>query len=254
MRQHGQLGRQAKVGERLGDVGFPRARAYESFAKPVRLAQLEAHFIRSVPQARGGAFISPEIADLLIVFGQRAAIRGRDAAQRSSVLVLPALHDLLPLAWRGVRIEMQGLVDSGQIVLVMEEAAVGIDLRVHAHPELNIALQLRRPGHRRVRGDRARGDQQSPQEPQQHAAIDGAAPHCALRGRQASRHPCRVHLHPDRSIFRLYIQWFVHCGGCSARCCGRKCVGVLDTSLRQSRKEPFPTAPAARVRGAQTIA
>ena len=52
--------------------------------------------------------------------------------------------------------EVQLLVDDGEVVLVVQEAAVGIDLGVHADPELHIALELRRARHRIVRRQHTR--------------------------------------------------------------------------------------------------
>ena len=51
-------------------------------------------------------------------------------------------------ARRGVRREVQRVVDDAEVVLVVQEAGVGVDLRVDPDPELHVALELRRPRHR----------------------------------------------------------------------------------------------------------
>ena len=46
------------------------------------------------------------------------------------------------LGGRRIGREMQRVVDDAEVVLVVQEAGVGVDLRIDADPELHVALEL----------------------------------------------------------------------------------------------------------------
>ena len=119
MGQHGKLGGQAEVGESLGDMGFPRARANEALAKPVRLAELKADVLDRRAQPGRRDALAPHVLDALIVLGERLDVRRCNPAERGAVAAASLLHQPLPLAGRGARREVQGVVNDRQVVLVM---------------------------------------------------------------------------------------------------------------------------------------
>jgi hypothetical protein len=57
----------------------------------------------------------------------------------------------LALVRRRARREVQRLVDHRKILIVVQEARVGVDLRVHADPELHCGLKIRRTRHHILR-------------------------------------------------------------------------------------------------------
>ena len=177
-------------------MGFPRARANETRAKPVRLPELEADVLDRLAQPGRRHVLAPHLLDALIVLGERIGARRRNPAQRGAVAAASLVHQSLPLAGRGTWREMQGVVNDRQVVLVMEEARVRVDFRVDADPELHVPLELRRARHGGLGGEPARHCEPGEQPAQQPA--DGSA-----RGLCC---PCRVHLHSGWSTILPFIQ------------------------------------------------
>src|SRR6185312_5252037 len=111
VREYGKLGRQPEIGERLGDVGLPRTGANQAGTEAVGLTELEAYVVGGLAQPRRRDLRPPQVADLLILIGQRAPVRGGDPAQGRGETVLFALYELLALSGRSAGIEVQGVVD-----------------------------------------------------------------------------------------------------------------------------------------------
>src|SRR6185312_13847607 len=74
-----------------------------------------------------------------------------DALQRRRDADARGLDHVLALRGAAVGREVQRLVDDAEVVLVVQEAGVGVDLGVDADPELHVALELRRARHDVVR-------------------------------------------------------------------------------------------------------
>ena len=67
VRKHGKLRGQSQIGERLGDVRLPRARALQALSKAVGLAKLKADVLGRLEVASGRALCAPHVANVLIV-------------------------------------------------------------------------------------------------------------------------------------------------------------------------------------------
>ena len=117
-------------------------------AEAVRLSELKADVVDRLAQPRGRGFRAPQIPDALVFRGQRVLAGCGNALQCRAVAVAGLIDVALAFARGGIGCEVQRVVDHAEVVLVMEEPGVGVDLRVHADPELHIALELRRPRHR----------------------------------------------------------------------------------------------------------
>jgi len=155
VRQHRKLCREAEVGERLGDVGLPGARADQAAAEAVRLAELEADVVHRRAQPRRGAFRAPQFLDPLVLVVKRGAVCGiGNAPQGCGNAGARLVHLALALGRGGTGRKMQRVVHHAQVVLVVQESGVGVDLRIHADPELHVALEGLRARHRIVRARR----------------------------------------------------------------------------------------------------
>jgi hypothetical protein len=147
VRQHRQLGRQSEVRQRLGDVRLPGARADQAGPKAVGLPELEADVIDRGMQSRWRAFSPPQVLELLILGRQRCVARLGNAPQRRAQLLARIVNLTLPLVWRRVGRKMQRLIDDAEVVLVVQYALIGVELRIDADPELHVTLELARPWH-----------------------------------------------------------------------------------------------------------
>ena len=72
----------------------------------------------------------------------------------SLIAVALGIDPARALVRRRIGIEMQRLVDDRQLVLIVEEAGVGGDLRVDTDPELHVRLEFGRARQQRVSGGR----------------------------------------------------------------------------------------------------
>ena len=93
---------------------------------------------------------------------------------------------------------MQGLVDDAKILLVVDEARVGVDLRIHPDPELHIPLELRGACHGVLSGKRRAGTQ--PERADSENEASGSA------SGDLRKTDCRVHLHLKRRLIPMCIQ------------------------------------------------
>ena len=150
MGQHGKLRRQSHARERIGDVLLPGARAAQALAKTIRLSKLEANVIDCLEEALRGALRAPQIAHVLL-FRRKRAGDGGDVPQHLRVVIVRGFDDPLALVRRRARREMQRFVDDREILIIVKEAGVGIDLRVHADPELHGRLKLGGTWHHIIR-------------------------------------------------------------------------------------------------------
>ena len=62
--------------------------------------------------------------------------------ERGGVTIPRIVHQLLAVSRAGIA-KLQRLVDDSEVVLVMDEPGVGVDLRIHPHPEGYVALETR---------------------------------------------------------------------------------------------------------------
>jgi len=156
-----------------------------------RLPELEAEVIDGCPQARRGDSIPPQVADALVLRGQRLIAAAGNPAQRRGVPLARLVDQSLSLGWQGVGREVERFVDDTEVALVVKEARVGVDLGVDAYPELHVAFELRRTRHQIFGALGVCGHQRR----KQHQAEPGT--HMARTGEPAQvvPPPCRVHLH-----------------------------------------------------------
>ena len=105
VRQCRDLRRQTKIGQHLGDVRLPGARAHEPGTEAVRLAELEAHVVGRLGKSRRHCFRRPEIMHFLLVgIGWR---RTRpEAPQHLDDAVTLCLDARLALVHRRIGIEV----------------------------------------------------------------------------------------------------------------------------------------------------
>ena len=157
VRQHGELGGKPEIGERLRDMRFPRTGADQAAPDAVRLPELEADVIDGGPQPGRGGLGTPQVADALVVGGQRLGGAAGNPPQGGRVTLACLVDQTLPLGRRGVGRKVQRLVHHTEIALVVKEARVGVDLGVHPDPELHVAFELRRTGYRVLGSLGARG-------------------------------------------------------------------------------------------------
>ena len=69
MREHRKLGGKSEIGERLGDVRLPRARADQAAPEAVRLPELETDVLDRLAQPGRRGVGTPQVADALVVDG-----------------------------------------------------------------------------------------------------------------------------------------------------------------------------------------
>src|SRR6185437_5947656 len=159
----------------------------------IRLAELEADVIGRLEQADRRAVVAPELADALILEVLRTA--RRNALQRRDDPIPRGIDFALALALGGIRREVQSVIDDREVVLVVHIPGVRIDLRVHADPELDIALELRRP-RERIGFRKRRPQRRHCERAEENEREDGsAASTCTLHARWPDLRR-RKHLQP----------------------------------------------------------
>ncbi len=102
MRQRGQLARQARLRECIGDVLAPRARTHQAFAEAIGLTQLETHFFGCLLEARTTRVLRPERLNAQL-FRSQILGAAREAVQDVRVLLLGVLDALGARLRRDVR-------------------------------------------------------------------------------------------------------------------------------------------------------
>ncbi len=142
MRQRRDLGRKPQVREHFGDVRFPGTRTHEPGPESVRLTELEANVIGGLGKTRGHGALGPQIVDFLLI-----GIGWRRTAAQMPQRIFDALalrfYPFLALVHARVGIEVHGLVDDRQVVLVVQIPFVGRDLGIDLDPELHVRLERR---------------------------------------------------------------------------------------------------------------
>ena len=147
----------------------PGAGAHEAFAEPVGLPELEADAFGGLLEARAARVLRPQIENALLLFIQVGGA-GREPIEDARVLLLRLFDALLALLLRQVRGQLHHFVDDAEIVLVVQQSALGRDLGVDAPPERDIRLELRRTDERafvRDRGERRQGESKHDEEQQE---------------------------------------------------------------------------------------
>ncbi len=141
VRQRCELARQAHLGERRRDVLAPGAGTHDAFAEAIRLTELEAHALRRIVESRTPRALRPQVEHALLLLAQVGGAGGQ-AIQDARVLLLRVVDALGALPRRKVAGQLHDLVDDAQIVLVVQQAALGRHLGIDLAPERDVRLQL----------------------------------------------------------------------------------------------------------------
>ena len=140
----------------------------DAFAEPVGLTELEADAFGGLLEARAVRVLRPQLENALLLFIQVGGAGG-EPIEDARVFLLRLLDALLALLLRKVRGQLHHLVDDAEVVLVVQQSALGRDLGVHASPECDVRLQLRGTHERafvRDRGQRRQGESKHDEEQQ----------------------------------------------------------------------------------------
>jgi len=166
--ERGQLVGHAVLRQDAGDVGLPAARPDDAVAELVGLAELEADASAGLLEGAVADAVGEEREHALLVGAEAGASAAGQAGQDRVVLVLGGLHLLRAGAAAGAAREPDALVDDAHLARVVDQATVGPHLGVHAHPEADLVLQLRRARERVRLGPRTRrGEPRPEQQPEQ---------------------------------------------------------------------------------------